>query len=103
MYFLGRWILPLALLLGGCLALAGPALAQKKGPPRTVDDTQGDFFTERALKKANDIIADIKKSHGKDVFVETFKEVPKAYKDNPDKWAADRFRQLQVNGVYVLI
>src|SRR5262245_3159817 len=104
MHFLGRWLVPMSLAVVGCLIAAGPAPAQgqkkKADPPRLVDDKQGNLFSPEAERKANEIIAEIKAKHHKDYYVETFKTIPEAYqgKGLADKWAADRFNQLNVDG-----
>ena len=52
---LGRWILPMALVLVGWLVTAGPVAAQKGGkttPPRKVEDT-ADLFSPGARQSAN--------------------------------------------------
>src|SRR2546423_652067 len=107
MHFLGRWMLPLSLVLFGCLLAAGAGAAgpgeKKADPPRPVDDTQGQLFSPKAEEKANAIIADIKAKHHKDYYVETFTTIPEDFKGKISEWALHRFKQLNVDGVYVLI
>jgi uncharacterized protein len=70
------------------------------------------FFSKETVQKADDIIREIRKETTKDVVVETFAEAPAskmdALKGEKSKqalrdWAAERARELKVNGVFVLI
>ena len=107
MHSLRRWILPMGLVLAGWLVATGLATADNKNketqPPREVDDTNGKLFSASAKTRANAIIADLKRNHNKDFYVETFATAPDEYRGKADQWAADRFKRLQVSGVYVLI
>jgi len=75
----------------------------------------GKFFSTAALKKADGVIREIYRQHGRDVLIETFATVPTAdlekvkAMDAPKRdayllqWAKDRSTERVVNGVYVLI
>src|SRR5438105_1045815 len=106
------WLIPI--LAAGWLVAGGPAhAAARTSPPRTVDDEAG-FFTPEARAQANRVIAEIKRTHDKDLLVETRREAPAEY-DKIDKndpkarsqffrdWALRRARNQEVNGIYVLI
>jgi uncharacterized protein len=114
-----RW-LALPVVMAGTLLAAVPADAAKV-VAKVHDD--GGFFTAEAIKKANAIIVDIHDQFGKDLLIETFKELPadraetlkkaeeSAGKDDRSKvrkkffeeWARELAREDRVNGVYVLI
>ena len=93
--------------------LAGPAPAAN--PPKVED--HGKLFSDRAIKEANEIIADIYQRFHKEVRVEAYNKVPPAKADEfnqhkSDKafrahffrtWAAERFAATGTNGVFVLI
>lgn len=102
-----RWML-LPAVAAGWLMAAAPATAALVAEVR--DD--GNFFKPDAVRKANEIIKQIKDRHGKDLVIETYKEIPQDrkgdYRDESkakffDEWAQSRARSLEVNGVYVLI
>ena len=65
-----RWVL-IPALVAGWLTAAGPAWAIT---PQVKDDAG--FFSPAAVKKANEVIRDIKDRLHKDVVIETFKTVP---------------------------
>ena len=73
---------------------------------------EGSFFSAEAVKKAIQEIVATDQRYGKDLIVETIKEIPADRKKgyNPAKrqeffatWARERARAEKVNGVYVLI
>jgi uncharacterized membrane protein YgcG len=73
---------------------------------------EGGFFSAEALKKAIQEIVGIQQRYGKELVVETVKEIPADLKKDYTpakrqeffyKWARDRARAGKVNGVYVLI
>src|SRR5262249_52367418 len=106
MSFVTRWAL-IPAVLAGWLCLAGPAAAVT---PEVKDDAG--LFSAEAVKKANEIIADVSRRFKKDVVVETVKEVPEDKQSQlkslgSDKffarWAEERFAALRTDGVYVLI
>jgi uncharacterized protein len=70
------------------------------------------LFSPEGVKKAEQKIGDLKKTYASEVFVETFAKAEKmdlAKKDGKadpkyfQKWAADRYEELSVKGVYVLV
>ncbi len=72
----------------------------------------GKFFGQQAVQSANDAISDLQSRYHKDVVVETFSGIPadRTADYSPQdkdaffaKWARDRFANLHVNGIYVLI
>jgi uncharacterized membrane protein YgcG len=84
---------------------------QAKAASPAVYDNAG-FFSPDAVAQANQTIADIKKSTGKDVMVETYSSIPadmQATYNSADKnaffeqWLVSRARVEHVNGVFVLI
>lgn len=106
MFRVTRWAL-IPGLVAGWLWLAGPARAVT---PEVKDDAG--LFTAAAVKRANEIIADVSRRFKKDIVIETYKEVPadklgqrKSLGDDRffPKWAEDRFAALRTDGVYVLI
>lgn len=77
----------------------------------TVSDSAG-FFSADAVKKANERIKDVAAKTKKTLVVETFKEVPEDRKKELDqlgkeeffrRWARERAKQLDENGVYLLL
>ncbi|OAI40641.1 hypothetical protein AYO40_04545, partial [Planctomycetaceae bacterium SCGC AG-212-D15] len=60
------------------------------------------FFGPEAIRKADDIIADIKRRWSREVIIETFEKKPAEEKSIP-KWARERAAARHVNGVYILI
>jgi hypothetical protein len=102
----GRRLLALSL-LAGCLLAGGLPAAQKDTPARPVEDA-ANLFSAEARSRANALLADIKRDTRKELYVETFSTPPEAYKDRKpadyaDQWAADLFKQRQVDGVFVLV
>jgi uncharacterized protein len=75
------------------------------------------FFSDGALKKANDIVREIKREFKHDLLIETFPSIPpsrlEAYKKVAkeedarnrffNEWARAQFKEAEVNGVYILI
>ena len=96
------WLLaPLALLMS-----AAPALADRG----VRDDAH--FFKQDAVNDANKMIDQIYQRHHRDVMVETVAQVPDDQKQELEQqgkdsffktWAAQRFRDLHVNGILILI
>jgi len=73
---------------------------------------EGGFFSADTVRKALAGIAEMRQRYGKDLVVETFKEIPaerkKDYKAEDrnrffEAWAKERAKTLGVNGVYVLV
>lgn len=62
----------------------------------------GKFFGDNAVRKATEIIGDIRKRWHKEVIVETFARKPD---DEPsvEDWAKRRARERRVDGVYILV
>ena len=92
-------------LLAGLLLLPGLLLAAN------IRD-EAKLFTPDGVKKAQQIIDQLQKTHKSELFIETFakaEDPEAAKKENKDraqyfqKWAADRYKELKVDGVYVLI
>lgn len=96
-------------------ALAPASLSQiayaQKTPPRQVQDDAG-MFGAKAKEEANAEIAQIKQQFKKDLTIETVVQGPKLPADVKDKsaeakffdqWAISRFKNEQINGVYVVI
>jgi hypothetical protein len=102
-----RWIW-LPLVLG--LSLGSSAFAIV---PQVKDD--GKFFSAEAVEKANRVIGEIEHQFHRDLVIETFATVPadkadqvkgmdaKAREEFYHKWALERARSEQLNGVFVLI
>lgn len=68
--------------------------------PRTVND-EAKVFGKEAVDEVNEIVAKIKKQHGKDLLIETVAEGPP--KDDAPKWARERHDKSGIDGVYVVI
>lgn len=68
--------------------------------PRTVND-EAKVFGKAALDEVNETIAKIKKTHGKDLLIETVAEGPP--KEDAPKWARERHDKSGIDGVYVVI
>ena len=97
------------------LALVAATAASAAPPPKVLDE--GKLFSERAIKEANEIIADIERKFKKDVRVEAYSVPPAAkaaefqqHKREPGfrtrfftTWEADRMRATGNNGVFVLV
>jgi len=76
---------------------------------------EGKFFSEDAVKKANEIIREISKKYGKDLLIETFATVPAADAEKVKtmtndekkvyfrKWAIQRAEHAVVHGLYILV
>lgn len=105
------WITLATLMLIGWFG-AGAALAQPAKTARTVQDDLG-LFSVEAKAKANAVMARIKQQHKKDFVVETthapkrpsgFDKTDKAAVGRFfDEWAATRFKNQQIDGVYVVV
>jgi hypothetical protein len=79
----------------------------------TVKD-EGKFFSAEAVESANEKIKEFAKKYERDLLVETFSTVPDGMADKVKamskedraayfrKWARERMREEQVNGVYIL-
>ena len=67
--------------------------------PREIQD-EGKFFSEKAVKGANAIVAKIRERHQKHLFIETVEKGPDA-KDF-DAWTVDRAKKFWV-GIYVVM
>jgi hypothetical protein len=75
---------------------------------------EGRFFSEAAIKKANQQIHDIAKDFGRDLLIETYARAPKEQVDKLKtmsreerskffhNWALERMQATVVNGVYVM-
>jgi len=86
-------------------------LAQAIRPAPQVQDTAR-FFTPDTIKKANAVMADIKKRYKKDLIVESIKEIPAEWKSKytPEKKEAfflklvhARAEAKKLDGMYILI
>jgi uncharacterized membrane protein YgcG len=76
---------------------------------------EGHFFSEAAIKKANQQIHDIARASGRDLLIETYASAPgepvdklKSMSSEDRKkffhnWALERIQATAVNGVYVLV
>ena len=97
-----------------CVALLVPLLtasARAAESEGLVNDAGG-FFSAAALSEAAGLIRSIQSFHDRDVYVETYAEVPEHLKDDLardgrekfyDDWLNRRARQLGVRGVFVLV
>lgn len=83
------------------LLLPGTPTAQEKKTTHGVRD-EAMLFSAEASEKARATIALIKEKYGKDLRIDTIKEVP-ADVVNRMAWAQERFKSLGVDGVYVVI
>ncbi len=105
------WLAIAAVYLAGFVG-GHPLLAQAGKTARTVQDDLG-LFSAEAKAKANAEIARIKQSFHKDLVIETTSPPNKpagldendkaAMKRFFDRWAAERFKNEQIDGVYVLL
>jgi uncharacterized protein len=102
------WIALATLFFTGWLT-GGAALAQPAQTSRSVADDLG-LFSAEAKAKANAVIGRIRQQHKKDLVIETTQGPKKpAGLDEKNKaaffddWAAARFKNQQINGVYVVI
>src|SRR5262249_39045409 len=105
----GRWGVVLVALAALLAVTAGAGAVAPE-----VKDT-GKFFSEDAIKKANDQIREIARKYDRDLLVETYESVPSGDVDKVKnmskdevntyfrKWAEDRAQARVVNGAYVLI
>ena len=102
-----RWVIVPAL-VAGWLGAAAPAPAALA--PEVRDEAK--LFKPETVAKANATLREIKDRYKKDLLIETYPEIPadrkKDYKPEEkgaffQKWARDRARAVEVNGVYILI
>jgi hypothetical protein len=105
-----RAIVSLVLLAPMITALA-PLPARAAESEGLVHDG-GAFFSAAALSEAAEIIRSIAAFHGRDVYVETYAEVPEHLRADLardgrekfyDDWLNRRARQLGIRGVFVLV
>jgi len=98
-------------LLAMSVALLAP-LAVNAGEDDGAISDGGAFFSAEARSEAADIIRSILAAHDRDVYVETYTEVPTHLRDDLardgrekfyDDWLNRRARQLGVHGVFVLV
>ena len=109
MEFSNRWVVT-PVLVAGWLWAAGPALALM---PEVRD--QAGFFQADTVKKANEVIRDIKNRFHKDLLIETFKNPAADMMDEAQssdskikdkffsEWAREQAHNEGVNGIYVLV
>jgi hypothetical protein len=83
----------------GLLLLPNAMWGQKERPRQVQDEAK--LFSEKAIEEANSIIAKIKETHRKDLWIETVEKGPE--KAAAAKWAENRFNSAGGDGVYVLI
>ena len=98
--------------LAGWLAAAAPVSAMAVAP---VIKDEGKFFSEGAVDNANNKIREIHHDFGKDLLIETFASVPADLAKDVDlqdkearskffeKWARERAREADANGISILI
>jgi len=89
----------LALLCGFCLPPVTIS-AQEKTPPATIRD-EANLFSKEAIERAQSLIAEIGQRHRKELRIDTLDKGPEA--KEMKAWAAQRFRDLRVDGVYIVI
>lgn len=114
---------PPAVRVSACLALLAllftaplpaPAAAEEDDGPIADGPVAdgGAFFSAAALAEAAELIQSIRAFHGRDVYVETYAEVPEPLRDDLtrdgrekfyDDWLNRRARQLGIRGVFVLV
>jgi uncharacterized membrane protein YgcG len=109
-WLLGAFVLGLATLVAVSDAIA-TQVTPTADPPRTVQDDAG-FFSAKAKQQANDTIARIKRDYHKDLLIRTLETVAlpdgvdredqKAVNRFLDRWAANRFKNAHVNGIFVV-
>src|SRR5262245_9449337 len=101
-----RWAV-IPAILAGWLCLVTPAQAVVP----EVKDEAG-LFSPDAVKRANELIANISRKYKKDVVIETYKTVPAdkvpEWKKLGDqtffpRWAESRFSALRASGIGILI
>ncbi len=100
------------------VALAAFLLAATSTPAAVSEVTDhAGLFAPESIKRAAAILQDIKRDHNQDVVIETYPGIPadrqaawEAEKNDPEKrthffaeWGRERFRTLNVNGIYLLI
>src|SRR5438552_1107924 len=112
MYSLSRSLIVPAV-VAGWLFTAGLATAAAVAEIR--DD--GGFFKADTIRQGNKIIRELKEEHKIDLFVQTYKDIPddlkkefdKVKKDKKErdaffeKWARQRAKEAEVNGIYILL
>src|SRR5579859_5829588 len=112
-------MLPIKRLAGLSIVLATCFLIASKCQAAGVMEIRDDagMFKEETIRKANTIIKEIKDEHKLDLFIQTSKEIPgdlkKEYESIKDdkakrnaffqKWARQRAKSAEVNGVYILL
>jgi hypothetical protein len=93
-----------AIVFAVVLAQAGKPAPQVQDPAR--------FFTPETIKKANAVMASVKKRYKKDLIVESIKEIPADWKGKYDPEKKDAFflkfvnaraEAKKLNGMYILI
>ncbi|MFN4261517.1 MAG: TPM domain-containing protein [Gemmataceae bacterium] len=93
------------------LMVGGLLLPQVAAAAPGVRD-QANFFNPAAVREADMGIQEIHRRFGKDLMIETFPAIPAGLKEKYEElgqatffqdWARSRARDLQVNGIYVLI
>src|ERR1700722_19894254 len=89
----------LAAALFGLVLLPSVAWGQDRRIRHIQDDAH--LFGKDAVIKANDVIEKIHDRTKKDFFIETVKEGPD--KAELTKWAKERFDNLKIDGVYLVI
>ena len=87
--------------LFGLLLVPGTAWAQKEGRPRHVHD-EAKLFSKEAIVQVNLTIDKIKKTHGKDLYIDTVESGEKD-KDARTKWAKTRFNDFGIDGMYIVV
>ncbi len=106
---LTRWTATLSFMLLGGLIAAGPAAAQNTRPVPLEGVKDGaELFSKKAVQKARQQIAEIKRSTHKDLVIETFTNPPDRYKGQAIKefapgWTKRNFDVLGVDGIYILL
>jgi len=112
MYSLSRSLIVPAVVVGW-LFTAGLATAAAVAEIR--DD--GGFFKADTIRQANKVIRELKEEHKIDLFIQTYKDIPddlkkdfdKVKKDKKErdaffeKWARQRAKEAEVNGIYILL
>jgi uncharacterized membrane protein YgcG len=90
------------------------AAAGRLGAVAPQINDEGHFFSEAAIKKANQQIHDIARDFGRDLLIETYASAPKEQVDKLKtmsreerskffhNWALERMQAAVVNGVYVM-
>ena len=75
--------------------------AKTDAPKARLVKDEAMLFSKHAVEEVNAIVTKIKEQHGKDLFIETVSEGPD--KDKAAPWAAERFKVLKLDGVYLVI